>query len=269
MKIAVVLNTHEASEVFFDTLDSIRAYMSEDVLVVVDGFSWPKFKHVDMPAHKVEGFLHGHRKSPYRNVTLGLMKASQIWPDADWYCYLEYDCLVGSNAFLQDLKTCENLDVWCVGNTHEIGNRKFPFLEKIVKGEIKENHQLLGCCVFYNKKFIKKLLEEDFFERFLYFTNPFSKGFFPLYEYENDTYDITEHIYPSLASHYGGKVGQFAGLFGTIWKGNYPRYPMRFRPDFVEGENFFEASILHPIKTIDHPLRDFYRRKRKNDRGQL
>jgi hypothetical protein len=199
-------------------------------------------------------------------VTLGLKEAANLWPDVDWYCYLEYDCLVGSNQFEKDLAIAESMGVWCLGNDHRVGNYKFPLLEAMLKTQFKESHYLLGCCVFYKQEFIKKLKEINFFERFLYLTNDFSQGYFPGYE-EQGGYDLTEHLYPTLASHFGGKVAQFAAWSRKEGKwagGNFGKYPFRFQPELHPEEHYPEAVIMHPLKGYDHPVREFHRKKRND-----
>lgn len=262
MKIATILNTHENNNVFHDTLDSILTWMSEDVLVMVDGISWDQFSKCDLPVYKLQGLNHGCNRSPYRNVALGLKNAWNLWQDSvDWYCYIEYDCLIGSNEFIKDLAVADKLGYWCLGNDYVIGDIKFPLLETMLKVKLEKSHYLLGCCVFYKNSFIKKLVEIDFFEKFLYFTNEFSQGFFPGYA-EQGGYDISEHLYPTLAIHYGGKVGQLAGWSEPYqkWFGNYKKYPLRFRPDLEESDN--EMCIAHPIKEYDNPIRLYHRKKR-------
>jgi len=262
MNIATILNTHENSNVFHDTLDSICKWMSEDVLVLVDGASWNQFAKEDLPVYKLEGLRHGYSRSPYRNIALGLKQAWELWQNKiDWYCYIEYDCLVGSNEFINDLETADKLGVWCLGNDYRVGDIKFSLLESMLKTKIKESHYLLGCCVFYKNSFIKKLVDIDFFDKFLYLTNDFTEGFFPNYE-EQGGYDLSEHLYPTLAVNYGGKVGQFATWSEPYqrWAGSYIKYPLRFRPEL--DHDCTKASIMHPIKEYDNPIREYHRRKR-------
>jgi hypothetical protein len=264
MKIATVLNIHNNSEVVHDTLDSIRKYMTEDILVIVDGAHWSKLENVELPTYKLEGFRHDCPKSPYRNVTLGLKELSRLFPDADWYCYMEYDVLIASEGFKHTLQRAEDMGIWCLGNDYVVGEYKFPLLEQMLKAQLGPSHYLLGCCVFHHKNFIKKLIEINFFERFLYLTNSFSAGFFPDYDAQGG-YDLGEHLYPTLAVHFGGKVANFAkwSRAQAKWYGNYHQFPMRWVPELdPESDNFPEAFILHPLKTYDHPIREYHRKIR-------
>jgi hypothetical protein len=260
MNLSVVMNIHEDSDLVFDTLDSVRKYMTDNILVVIDGEFWGQLKNSEIRATKVEGLRHGSRRAPYRNITLGLMKAAEEWPDVDWCCYLEPDCLVGADTFRRELEIADQMGAWCVGNDHRIGNVAFPLINTRFNINITESHYLLGCCIFYNRKYIQKLVEMNFFNQFLDLTNFFSQGFFPAYT----GHDITEHLYPSLAVYLGGKVQQFANYIERKqqWGGNYTKFPMRYRPE-LNGE-FPNAAILHPIKNFNNPIREFYRKKRNH-----
>jgi hypothetical protein len=102
MQIAAFMNIHSTPELVADTLDSIFTYMTTDVLLVVDGAS-SAFDHVSLPAPKMTGFRHGCSKAPYRNLALGFKAVQSLHPSADWYCYIEPDCLVASERFRRNL----------------------------------------------------------------------------------------------------------------------------------------------------------------------
>ncbi|RDJ35110.1 MAG: hypothetical protein DWQ19_09760 [Crenarchaeota archaeon] len=260
-KIATILNAHGKTDLVLDTIDSIKLFAGDDVLVVVDGAHWEDWgQDVKIPAYKIKGFKHNYARAPYRNLTLGLNQASQLF-EADWYAYCEYDVLFTSEYFKKALSRLPK-DVWCVGNDHRVGNFKFPFLEKIIDSKLGDSHYLLGCCVFYKKEFLNKLREVDFFDRFLLYTNEFEKGFFPGYEEQNG-YDFGEHLFPTLANHYGGKIAQLANWHQIFehWLGDFKHYPMRWKPELTWRENFAEASIMHPVKN-NLELRWFHRTKR-------
>jgi hypothetical protein len=275
MKIATLLNVHEDSPIVQDTLESIKDYMTKDILVLTDGASHYKTRVLhsgaeilsridpfgNLPVHRVEGFFHQFYRSPFRNMTLGLKTLFENW-EADWYCYIEYDCLVTSSDFLEDLEDMAQRGVWMVGNDLRCGNYRIPLLDNIV-GTIQEHHVMLGCCVFMHRDYMKALAKDDFFNKFLYVTNCFRETL-PEFD-EQGAYDIGEIIYPSLAVHYGGKVEEFARFNDSLgWTGNAERYPMRFRPDIDAA--FPDASIIHPLKTYDHPIRCYNRERRKRQK---
>lgn len=273
MKIVAVLNAHENSPVFRDTLESVRHHLTEDVLVVVDGKSWDQFRDDDsIPAFKLEGFQHGVKHpmfaERYRNACLGMMKAWETWGDsANWYFSLEYDALVGSSLIREHLNEADALGFWLLGNDHRQYEGAIPFIEDFQKHKL-NLHYLLGCCLFFSRDFMKALSKDNFFERFLNFTN-FRGGPINIVDSLGKTHpvhDVGEFLYPTLAVHYGGKVKEIACHLGCWegveqWRGNYEYYPMRFRPDLTE-QPFPQACVMHPMKDFDNPVRTYHRERR-------
>jgi hypothetical protein len=259
MKVSVVLGTHENSDVFNDTLESVRHYWTDDVLVVVDGLSWSQFDNCDFM--RIQGFNHGKESAPVRNVALGLMKAWEMWGDTpDWYCYMEYDCLVGSKLCLEQYK---EMGFWILGNDRRSIPERLPFLEVFSKSQL-DVHYLLGCCVFFSSEFMRALDADNFFERFLNFTNFFTQTITLKSAAGKQlmVYDLSEYMYPTLAAHYGGKVGELAAWEGVQWRGCSDLYPMRYKPEISEEDPFRAACMLHPLKSFDSPVRTFHREKR-------
>ena len=248
MKIATVMNVHADIPCVLDTIDALKTYVTEDILVLVDGVAWDKFKNVDLGVAKVKGFPHGKPKSPYRNVALALSTLIDLFPNHDWYHYTEFDVLFCSDRFKKSLKLAEEMKVWMLGNDGHVDSVNMQLVEALIKDKFKSNYYLIGCCQFFHKDFINKLKEINFFEKFLNLTNSFSDGYFPLF----NAYDISEHMYPTLCRHFGGNIGVFAHYdeYGN-WHGSYKIFPVRWKPEInPETENFAEASIMHPIKTF-------------------
>lgn len=261
MELAVVINTHTKDlNVLLDSLDSVFCYVSDKILILVDGASWSYYRDVPMPTYKMEGFYHGCPKAPYRNVALALKTAIDNWPYADWYCYSEYDVLFGSDRFKKNLKMAEDLGVWMLGNDGHVDEQAMPLVQAIVKENFKSCYYLLGCCQFFHRNFIEKLLGIDFFERFLSMTSGFSDGQFPFYS----GYDLSEHMYPTLCRHFGGNVGVFATYdHEGKWHGSHEIFPVRWRPELnAELDPYENASIMHPLKDFDNPIRKYHREKR-------
>lgn len=260
MEIAVVLNVHSQPDVIIDTLDSILTYVTDKVLVVVDGASWDDFRDVKLPVGKVQGFYHNKPKSPYRNVALALNTVTDTYKQADWFCYCEADVLFGSERFKHNLKMAEDMGVWMLGNDGHVDNMAMPLVSALIGEPIKSCYYLLGCCQFFHRKFIDKLKEINFFDKFLHMTNGFTEGYFPMYS----GYDLSEHMYPTLCRHYGGNVGVFATYdHDGSWHGASEYFPCRWKPELdPETETFPNASIMHPLKKYDHPVREYHREKR-------
>ena len=262
MKIATLINTHK-TDLLLDTYDSVKTFVSEDILVLVDGKDWEDWgKSLPEYVNSKKGYVHNFHKSPYRNYTFGLQELYRLYPDSDWYCYCESDVLFASDSFKHYLKAS---DVWMFGNDLRFSKKiKFPYLNQIIQEDIKETSYFLGCCLFFNKIFIKKLIDLDFFNKFLKATENFPVGHFPDCDSQG-VYDIGENMYPTLAHHYGGKLQQFAVWNQKFnhWQGNsFREFPMRWRPEISWEDNFSEASILHPIKG-NSDIRWFHQAKRK------
>jgi hypothetical protein len=262
LNIAVVLNAHENSPVFRDTLESVLHNWTRDVLVVADGKNWAQFRDSDIPALKLEGFYHGRPSAPYRNVCLGLMKAWERWGASKrWYCYMEYDCLVGSAGIAEELASAEGQGAWIVGNDYRHNPGSIEFIDRFQRGSC-ALHYLLGCCMFLSGEFVSVLHGDNFFERFLGHTN-----FFPGECVLNTpggkkemVYDLSEFLYPTLAVLHGGRVGELACWEGRGWRGLGDKYPMRFRPDLDDGD-YEGACVMHPVKSGGR-IREFHRRAR-------
>lgn len=262
VRLAVVLNAHENSPVFRDTLESVRHYWTERALVVADAKNWSQFSG-DESLLKLEGFYHGRPSAPYRNMCLGLMKAWETWDnEADWFCYMEYDCLVGSSETKLHLAEADKKGVWLVGNDYRTDARSIPFLESFEKDGL-PLHYLLGCCLFFSRGFMSALAGRDFFRRFLEFTNfrTDDPSFLDKDGRSERVYDISEFMYPSLAIKYGGRVAELDCWEGSCWRYGGSKYPMRFRPDLFES-NFAESCVMHPLKSIPCPTRSFHRERR-------
>jgi hypothetical protein len=265
MKISVLVNTHEC-DIFLDTIDSIRTYVSNDILTVVDAKNWDSWgENLPQDINAIKGFYHGYNKAPYKNYTYGLKKIYEKYPDSDWYCYCEPDVIFASDKFKKVLS--EDDSVWMYGNDLRYYDKiKFPFLENMLNIKFNITSYFLGCCLFFNKIFIKKLNEINFFDTFLKEVSIFKNGYFPDCD-EQNVYDIGENLYPTLAFHLGGKLKQFACWNQTFnhWTGNFKEYPMRWRPELTFEDNYPEACILHPVKNTSG-LRQFHKtlRKRKN-----
>lgn len=267
MNIATILNVHGDTPTVLDTIDAVKTYVGQDVLVVADGATWESWgKDVKLPVHKIQGFVHGYPKAPYRNLTLGLKAAVETFPEADWYCYSEFDVLFTSDKFKQDLYHAAQNNVWCIGNDLRHYSMDLPYLDRIVGEKVINYRYLLGCCVFHQGTFLRKLNNIGFFDKFLMMTNEFIEGHFPNFK----EYDFGEHLYPTLAAHFGGQVAQFAVWNQCLeqWNGFFKKYPMRWQPEIGWDDNFDGASILHPVKA-NNDLRWFHSMKRKRQRQHV
>lgn len=261
MEIVAVVNVHKPDPVVHDSLEAISRYVTDKIVTVIDGASAENFDDFSLPVARVNGFYHNYPKAPYRNVALGLMMAIDHFPQFDWLLYTEYDLLFASDRFKKNLEMAEKSGVWMLGNDGRVDYQNMSFVEGILGETFRSQYYLLGCCLFFHKDFIRKLLEVDFFEKFLHATNGFDPGVIPFYE----GYDISEHLYSTLARHWGGNIGVFATWDGLQWHGASKYFPFRWQPELESDGPYQDASILHPLKSYDHPLREFFRKKRREE----
>jgi hypothetical protein len=200
---------------------------------------------------------------------------------ADWYCYAEYDVLFASDKFKSYLRFAEENNVWMVGFDGHFHREPLPAVQHLIGQPFKASVYLLGCCQFMHRNFFDALKRYDFFPRFLRSTKSYEYGFYPLY----NNYDLSEQMYPTLCHNFGGGVGSLSSgsengwmadysscpdrYMETGWWGDYSYFPVRYQPEICfETENFREASIIHPVKTYDHPLREFHRKLRLENKDK-
>lgn len=260
MKIVAALNVHTDPTMVIDTLESIHQWMTSNVLLVVDEAGWDQFANFKYKDTKVEkGFYHHYYRCPYKNVTLSLKRMYQHWPNADWYCYIEYDCLVTSNLFMEDLAAAKKRGVWLLANDVRRNNHGGlpPLIKELLKKSPSPLVTMLGCCVFYRKEFIKKL-NDEFIDKFLELTRDFPPGYFPDFH----GYALEEELYPTLAEFYGGKVEELAAWDGFNWRGKFDKYLMRHPLTITQKDVRPSACIIHPLKQYNDPVRTYYRNKR-------
>ena len=140
MKISVLLNCHGDEDLVKDTIDSVKKYVTNDILVLIDGCNWADWGvSVDLGVEKISGLYHGKSKSPYKNLTYGLSKIYEKYPDSDWFCYIEPDVLFTSSSFKDDLKDC-----WCIGADLRHYKYELPFFVNMTRFEFKHYCYLLA-----------------------------------------------------------------------------------------------------------------------------
>lgn len=267
MKLAVALHAHGNTEVLLDTIESIQYWATNDILVAVDGNSRKWIERASLPVEHFVAFRNNTSKvfknhSSFRNVTLGLMKIVERYPNADWYCSTEYDTLFASEEFKKDLNNMSD-EIWCVGCSGRTNWYHLPLLDTIVQSKIRNHKYLIGCCIFYRASFLHFLLENEILERVLHYTNVFNHGYFPGY-YEQGGYDFSECLFPTLCSHYGGKICSVStwDQDNKSWTGNN-RYSIRWPDELnIEDDYVKSATIIHPVKTMQDPVRQYHRKRR-------
>lgn len=259
MKIATLINCHGDSDLLNDTVESIIEYVSNDYLVLVDGFNWENWGRNLKIKNKIKGLNHGNIqktfsktiessnlyqsqiniiKAPYKNLIFGISQIYDKFPNQDWYCYAEPDVLFCSDKFKEDLKG------WCCGFDLRYYNYHLPLFKSLTKFDFKHYCYFIGCCVFYHKNFVKKLKEINMFETIINWTSCFDNGFFPDYSEQNG-YDFGEILMPSMANYLGGEIIELK---------NDEKYIVRFKPE-IENCDLSKISIVHPSKDAFGKLR--------------
>jgi hypothetical protein len=264
MEITTLINAHGLPELVADTVESVACYLGPNVQVVLDGGNHDAFKGVQFPYFV--GLTHMHHKAPYRNMLFGMKKVVEANPHSDWYVYMDYDCLVLSDAVARDMATWAEAGVWVAGGDKRVDQRcDLGFAESVLRLGIDKKEYLLGAFLAFHKDFIARLLAIDFWERMLFKTSDFQRGFFPGYK----DWDVSEHLYPSLAASLGGTVlglSKFDQRF-RVWEGNFQRYPIRWQPEIAVEEILPPASVAHPVKEVASPIRALARSRRRRERG--
>jgi hypothetical protein len=269
-----------------DTLESIRKYMTKDVVVLMDGWSDIE-RHIN--GRVISGLCQGCRGGSHPNRMFGLSNLLECYPDADWYCWFEYDALVASSDFKEDLHKASD-DDWVLGFCVASIPFDLPVLPVIFKREIKSLTYALGAVSFFRGDFIRQLDRDNMFEWvnnsmtvFQGATQGVGVQKLPGVVLAKELYDFGEYVMGTLAAGYGKNIASLShwnmlqynkqlwrcnGIQDYValeryWYGNHEKYPIRWKPALTQAENVIGiSSILHPLKQYDDPIRQFYREQR-------
>lgn len=267
MKMAVVVNAHSNPEVIRDTLDSVRAHLSvssgDKLLLMLDGGTHDGLvAQNDFDCEVLRGFKHMCGNSPYRNVCLGLRSLYDGCPDADWYLYMEQDCLITSGVFKDDLQKA-GTDVGCFGFWVHQTTRGFshkegvPILEGLWGGRM-NYWWMLGCYFFIRRDILDALKnrKNDFLGRLLVATDGFGRTLPGI----DPCHCVEETLIPSVVASLGKRVCSLAALDKTA-----KRYKVVNRPDFLLMDLDLSAiSLVHPTKEMG-PLREVMKKIRDGE----
>jgi len=258
MEIATIVSTHANPQITEDTVDSVKTWITDKVMLLVDQAGWSQFQDRNIcNVDKIEGFYHNYYKGCYRNYALGLKTLFETYPNADWYWWLEYDALVISDAFKADLEKANKQGIWMMACDLRKYKFAFPLLEEILGcGKIQTSRYLLGCCQFHHHNFLAKLTELDFFNKLIDATEEYREGIFP--DYPRHAFE--EELWPTLALHLGGRLKGLSCWINPRWVGS-PLYKVRYQPEIRPYEILPSTSIIHPVKN-PNPIRLYYRKQR-------
>lgn len=251
MDLVFIINVHDNSQTVRDTIDAVKLWGSDDIVLSVDGLAWSKFSEFNYRnVIPLRGVDHGINRSPYKNMTLGLSEAYNKWPDKDWYCYMEYDVLILSDLFKYQLEIAARRGVSCVGFEHgyTAGSNDAWLLSKLFDKEINYKHKMIGCFMCFSNACMKFWDQHNFFGNLLTQTASYSGADFPNFT----DYAVEEILFPTAASLAGPLLTFNAGCSQSS------RYLVRFMPEVTQNEITNETTIVHPIKSFTNPIRQHY-----------
>lgn len=266
MEIATIINVHENPEQVRDVIDSVRAWATRNIILIVDKISWDLFDDFEHPDTIVVcGQKHGVSRGPYKNMSIGFKEAYKRWPNVQWYNYIEFDVLYLNSRFKEDLERGRQKGASLLGFNHNHQNtnnhwlavkilKDDPHLVKLLGEDFPINcNKMLGAVQFYSNHVIKNLMEVNFFDKVLELTKNYKPGFFP----DFNEIAVEELLFPSAA-----------GVFGPVLNlsrcdGRGSRYTVRWSPPIAPHELTPETSIIHPLKDADSVIHDHYRKVRK------
>lgn len=257
MEIATIINVHKNPESARDIIDSVRVWTTNKILLIVDKVGWRYFEKFNHPDTVVRcGVVHNARRSPYKNMAIGLKEAYKLWPKVDWYNYFEYDALYLNDNFKKDLQLHQIKGTSAVGFNHVIkyGSNDHWIVKKILGESHNQQifcNKLLGAVTFYSNHAISKLSNLCFFDELLELTKDYHRGYLPSF----NEYAVEEIVFPSAASIFGP--------VGNLNINRTPRYKVNFAPEVRPNEITGEISIIHPIKEADGVIHKHYRKVRE------
>lgn len=244
MEVAVVMNVHGRVDVVRDTIDSIRTWMSNKIVIVVDQLGWEHFKDFEYPdTHVVCGLPHGKPKSPYKNFCVGFNEVYKKWPNVDWFCYTEYDMVVVSDQFREDLEFGTQNGISCMGRRYyKIGNRRKDhwMAMQILGNRDLPIYKMLGALMFFSRPCVEGLMKFNFFSEVLERSKDYQGTKFPGF----CGFAVEEILFPSAAAAFGPIHDLGSDLAGKylVRPGWQPVGLEEIRP---------HTTFAHPIKKMD------------------
>ena len=246
MKIWVLLHGHRFDGLLQNTISSIQRFWGVQPILLMDGVS--KRSSNPTSCKILYGVPHGRSAAPVANVALGWAHMSRIVDQTDWVVYLEYDCLVRSSRFLSNLHAAHSEKISMLGTN---GRAMMCNVPSLTNDQRSFSYYFLGCFSAIRGEMLKKMQDQDYFAKIYNLLDHTGR----VREY--DGYDFSEVAYPSFVRSHGGRVGVLSSYdeIQDRWHGSYQNFPVRWKPEIPSSRVFQNASVLHPIKSIDHPLR--------------
>ena len=258
MEIATILNVHNNPELTRDTIDSVRAWCTRKIVLVIDKAGWENYEGFTHPDTVVVcGVYHGVSRSPYKNIAIGLMKAYELWPRVSWYNYIEYDFLYLNDHFKNSLKAGRNYSLIGINyeTHHHVNNHwmtKDAFRGTGYSGPELVCRKMLGALMYFSNKCMKGLADIDYFNYILEHTKTFKGDAFPHFT----DYAVEEILYTTAATAFGELI-DIRELDPT------QHFAVRWGDAIEPNEIKPHTTAVHPSKSLDCPIRQHYARSRK------
>lgn len=259
MKIASIMIAYNEVDCVKDTIESLQKYATNKILLVVDEAGWHNFTNFSMPNVIVKkGLYHHVNRGPYKNMALGLHSLYELFPNCDWYWYIEPDVLLANASFKLDLDPYSDL----IGVDYRESNGcNLELLAEILNVKNpRKDCTMLGCCQIFSKRIMDKFHDIKFFENLLERTKQFKGEYFPGHTY----YAAEETIFPTAVKWLGYKIkclatGSNLQPFHSDDKGQNKKYVIEFGKNIDIKEIYPSTSIIHPLKRVNDPIRQHYK----------
>ncbi|MCK9458457.1 MAG: hypothetical protein M0R80_02290 [Proteobacteria bacterium] len=250
MNIVTIINVHTDPELVQHTIGSVKKWVTDKIVVVVDQRNWDAFKN--FPFQNIDLIKGAFNAPPYKNIAIGMNYAYAKYPNADWYNYIEYDVLYLNDFFKEDLikrSNCANLGFChCIAGCQTDGDLPRKILNK---PELQAEY-MLGAVNFYSNNCVQQLMSFDFFNEVLNQTN---NGYnFPNFGHVT----VEEIIYPTAAGAFGpvDNLTDYANPLKISGYGSTcERYAVRYIPNIELDDVTPLTSIIHPSKNLNCPIR--------------
>lgn len=245
MIISTVVQAHKNPSFVNQNIKMVKKNVGQNVICMIDSANWKEFENEKMECETLCGYYHNDKRNPYKNFAHGMNQLYKRFPESEWFCNSEFDVFFKNDNFKEDLERFrKEHNAGLVGFNLRIAPFDCPFINSLFKRKFDVGYYLIGCCMFFHKSYMNKLINVNFFERFLNYTAPFTSSYLPCEEY-----DISEHLYPSLAASLNEPVMSFENAESSVFgKG---KYFVRFKPEVTkEVVDDDKYSIIHPYKNV-------------------
>jgi len=257
---AASLNVHNDPSLARRNIDLLKKNVTHDISVLIEGTSyeeWPLDYFSDV--NVIEGFKHTAARNPFKNVMLNLKKTYELFPNADWYLFSEFDNFILNEKFKNDFQYI-NENYSLIANDFRHVFCEDDMFKKCLDVSFEDYYCILGCCYFI-KRNLMEILCNQIFEKFLNFTSLMPQGFYPNFH----QYDVIEVLLPTICMYNKLNVFSYTRFKEEdfSWQGMNKKYMMRFRPPIEASEINKQLSIVHPVKTEDSLNEILYELSRK------